>query len=469
MSEHSPTSVFEAQRAHRRAQRISSFEDRREKLTKLRDAIRSHEAELKSALHEDFRKSPAETDLTEILTTLTEVNHTLQHLREWMKPTAVPTPITLMGSRSEIRMEPKGVVLIIAPWNYPFSLAINPLIAALAAGNSVVLKPSELTPRTSALIRKMLSRLYPSEEVAVCEGGPKTSQELLALPFDHIFFTGSTRVGRIVAEAAAKNLVPVTLELGGKSPAVIDESADLALAARRTIWGKFLNGGQTCVAPDYVLVPKSHAAAFLKQAKKALAGLYGAESEREKNPDLCRIITPSHAERLAKLVREAVAQGAKIEAGGGSNVAQKYMAPTLLTNVPLNCALMQEEIFGPVLPILAYSTWKDAEHVLRTLDRPLAMYVFSEDADRAEALLSQFSSGGACINGTVLHLGNPDLPFGGTGPSGMGNYHGIHGFRAFSHERSVLRQKHLSSLDWFHPPYTKAVGKRLKLIFKLFT
>jgi len=358
-----------------------------------------------------------------------------------MKPQRVPTPLTLVGTHSAIHYEPRGVVLIIGPWNYPFQLVIAPLIAAIAAGNCVIVKPSELTAQTSRLLKSLLGEVFSEDEVAVVEGDHVITQELLALPFDHFFFTGSTRVGKIVAEAAARHLASTTLELGGKSPAVIDDSADLPSAAKRIVWGKFVNSGQTCIAPDYLMVSESRRPQLVEALKHSVAELYGAtDAERRASKDLCRIINTRNYDRLKKMLDDTVKSGARIELGGEVDPAERYIAPTILTNVSPDSAVMAEEIFGPILPILTYRHLDEVAPFITARDKPLALYVFGEDEHAVDAVIATTTAGGTCVNNTLIHFANHHLPFGGVGPSGTGNYHGFFGFKAFSHERAVLRR-----------------------------
>jgi aldehyde dehydrogenase (NAD+) len=386
-----------------------------------------------------------------------------------MKPQRVPTPMALLGTQSWVQYEPRGVVLIIGPWNYPFQLVIAPLVAAIAAGNCVICKPSELTEHTSALLAELIGATFSDDEVAVVEGGPAETQRLLALPFDHFFFTGSTRVGRIVAEAAAKHLATTTLELGGKSPAVVDDSADLATTANRLVWGKFVNAGQTCIAPDYVLVSEQRRAALVDELRRSIAAMYGAsDDDRRKSPDLCRIINARNFDRLKKMLDDSVGQGARVEVGGGSDAGERYIAPTVLSNVSLDAPVMAEEIFGPILPILTDTTRDEVPPLITARDKPLALYVFAQDQRAIDAVLAGTTAGGSCVNNAMIHFANPNLPFGGVGASGSGSYHGMYGFKAFSHERAVLRQGRVDVLKSVYPPYGPKVTRMVKWMFKLF-
>jgi aldehyde dehydrogenase (NAD+) len=445
----------------------TSATERIVKLKKLREAIFAMQEDLQKAIYDDFRKNPAETDLTETHLVLGEISDAIKHLRRWMKPRKVGTPITLFGASSEIRYEPKGIVLILSPWNYPFQLAVSPVVAAVAAGNCVVLKPSNKTPHTARFLKKLMAEVFPEDEVAVIEGDHTVADALLELPFDHIFFTGSPNVGRKVMAAAAKHLTPVTLELGGKSPVIVDETADLKKAAQRIMWAKFINAGQTCVAPDYLLIHESRAKDFIGEAKKVVASRYGATpAEQAKSQDFCRIISEGHRQQLAKILEESVAQGAKVEMGGleGNNADPRFLPPTLLSGVGPNTAIMREEIFGPILPVLTYRNLDEVIQIVHSKEKPLALYIFSNDQSHVENILKNTTAGGTCINSLAVHLANPNLPFGGVGASGMGNYHGFFGFRTFSHERAVLRQGAIDSLKTFYPPYTPRLKKMIRFL-----
>jgi aldehyde dehydrogenase (NAD+) len=462
--------VFAAQRANQAALRRTTATQRIAKLERLRAAIIAREPAIRDAMFADFRKAPTEVDLTEILPTLVELKDAIRSLPTWMAPRRVATPISLVGTHSAIRCEPRGVVLIIAPWNYPFQLAIAPLIAAIAAGNCAIVKPSELTGKTSAVVAELIGAVFSEAEVAVVEGGVAETQRLLALPFDHFFFTGSTRVGRIVAAAAATHLASSTLELGGKSPAIVDDSADLTATAQRLVWGKFVNAGQTCIAPDYVLVSQRREAALVAELKAAIAAAYGAtEDARRASPDLCRVIDQRNFERLTRLLDATVAAGARVEIGGVTNAADRYIAPTVLTGVAADAPIMSEEIFGPILPVLRYDSIDEVPAAITARDKPLALYVFGTDRARVDAMIEATTAGGTCINTTLLHFANPNLPFGGVGASGTGSYHGWFGFRTFSHERAVLRQGRIELTRRVFPPYTAAVKQLVGWMSKLFT
>ncbi|EMJ95424.1 aldehyde dehydrogenase family protein [Leptospira alstonii] len=459
--------VFNLQKLHfHKVMKLTTASQRIQRLKKLREAIFKYSPEIEKAVNADFRKNEREVDITEIMPSISEINDAIHHVRRWMKPVNVKTPLTLFGSKSQILYEPRGVVLIIGPWNYPFYLTFAPLAAAIAAGNTVLIKPSEFTPVTSNLIQKILSEVFPKEEVAVFEGDYQVSSALMELPLDHIFFTGSTHVGKIVMTAAAKHLTSVTLELGGKSPAIIDKSADIKKAAKKLVWGKVLNAGQTCVAPDYLLIPNDLIKPFVEEAKTVVKEFYGSKPLKE-NPDFCRIVNDRNFSRVSGYIHEAVEKGAKIEMGGDTDSSQNYIEPTLLSNVPENSNIMEDEIFGPVLPMIPYTNLDEAIAKINSKPKPLALYVFGKKERAIKKILKETSSGGVAVNDVILHLANPNLPFGGVNHSGHGSYHGFFGFKAFSHERSVLRQALFSSIDLMYPPYTNFV-KRLVSLTKKF-
>ncbi len=461
--------AFERLRARRWEQSRTTTRERIARLQKLRRTIVERREALYQAIHADFRKPSAEVETTELLLVLAELDHAIKHLGRWMKPRKVATPVLLTGTRSEVRCEAKGVVLIISPWNYPFQLTLSPLVAAVAAGNCVLLKPSEKTPHTAAFIDQLIRDVFDPSEVTVATGGPEVSQALLELPFDHFFFTGGPKVGRKVMEAAAKFLAGVTLELGGKSPAVVDDTADLDAAAERIVFGKFLNGGQTCVAPDYVYVPAAKEEAFVAKVRERLESFYGnTEEARKATPDFCRMVDDGQFRRVNGLLERSVASGVRVAVGGTVDAASRYIAPTVLADVTPAAPVMEEEIFGPLLPVLRYEQLESVVETIRAGGKPLAMYIFSQDEEMVERLLRQTSAGGTVVNNVVLHFVNPGLPFGGVGPSGMGAYHGEAGFRELSHSRAVLRQGRASLAQFFFPPYTGKAQQLARLASRLF-
>jgi aldehyde dehydrogenase (NAD+) len=446
--------VFAAQRAHRWTMSRTTAAERIARLKRLREAILARRAELAEALHRDFRKPALEVELTEVHPTLEELNHTVKHLKSWMKPKRVGTPLLLSGASSHVRYEARGVVLVLAPWNYPFQLLMAPLIAAIAAGNTVICKPSEKTPNTSRFLARLVKDVFPENEVALFEGGADIAEALLELPFDHFFFTGNPRIGRKVMEAAAKHLASVTLELGGKSPVIIDETADLTATAERIAWGKFINGGQTCIAPDYAFVHASREREFLDAMKAVITRFYGGtETERQASPDFSRMVDPVAWRRVKDLVDRSVAAGATVEVGGAADGPSRYVSPTVLSGVRSDMPIMEGEIFGPVLPVMTYQKREEVYAHLQAGGKPLALYVFSQDKRAVEDIFQNTTSGSAMVNNVIVQVVNPNLPFGGVGMSGLGNYHGLYGFKTFSHERAVMVQWMKSLAAMFFPPY----------------
>ncbi|SFB51086.1 aldehyde dehydrogenase family protein [Algoriphagus aquimarinus] len=435
--------------------RSSSADDRIARLKKIRTWIKDHQQEIRNALKNDFGKPESETDLSEIFPVTAEINHSIKKLHKWMTPKSVSTPLPMLGTSGSIYHEPKGRSLIIAPWNYPFNLSIGPLISALSAGCPVILKPSEMTPHTSELISKMISELFAPKEVAVVLGGIETSQALLKLPFDHIFFTGSPTVGKIVMKAAAENLSSVTLELGGKSPAIVDEDADCKDAAEKLIWGKYVNCGQTCIAPDYLLVHESKLENLFSEMKVAIQKMYDPDFKGiEKSPDMARIVNDKHFNRLTENIEDALSKGAQLVFGGNSDQHTRYIEPTILRNVSDEMQVMEEEIFGPILPVKSYTSLGEAIDYVNSKPKPLALYFFGVNAEQSSKVLRETSSGNAVINDCVLHYLHMELPFGGVNNSGIGKAHGYHGFLAFSNEKGVLKQRvGLNNVTLLRPPY----------------
>ncbi len=462
------TTIFDEQRRRYRAQPNPPIADRRAKLERLERALRNHRTELKSALEADFRKSADESEFTELIVTLAELKYARAKLASWAKPQKVDTPLMVFGSHAELRYEPKGVVLVLSPWNYPVYLTLAPLIAAIAAGNRVIVRPSEKAPATRDVLASIIAEAFVPHDVAWVGGEVETATELLKLPFDHIFFTGSTRVGKIVMRAAAEHLASVTLELGGKSPCIIDAAADLTHASSRVAWGKFMNGGQTCVAPDYVLVHESVERPFLDGLARSVAKMYGASDDaRKTTPDFCRMIDDGHFKHIDGLLAATVEAGAKVEVGGQTDASQRYIAPTVLSNVGFDAPIMRDEIFGPVLPVLTYTSLDDALAQINARPKPLALYAFSKLERTVEKILDGTSAGGTLVNDTILHLANHNLPFGGIGESGLGSYHGIFGFKAFSHERAVMRQTKASLAPMLAPPYNTKTRAMMAMLERL--
>ena len=439
---------------------------RRDDLLRLRTAFKARQQDMLDALNADFgNRSRHESLLTDAMTVLSEIDHTRRRLKRWMKPQRRPVDWLFLPGRAQIRFQPLGVVGIIAPWNYPVNLALIPLISAIAAGNHAYLKPSEHAPHTSAFLQSLLAQVFPPERVAVALGEADVAAAFSALPFDHLFFTGSTAVGRHVMAAAAPNLTPVTLELGGKSPAIIAPGYPLATAAARITTGKWLNAGQTCIAPDYILLPHAAREEFVQALKAEVAARYPSLDD---NPDYTRIINPAQYRRLCDWLDEAAARGATVlpllEVDAEQAQAQRLIPPTLVLDAPEDCRLMREEIFGPVLPLVGCDSVDAAIDYINERDRPLALYHFDLDRARTERVLERTISGGVCVNDTVLHIAQSSLPFGGVGPSGMGAYHGHEGFLTFSKRKPVFHQARLSSMALFKPPYRGLADRLVKFL-----
>lgn len=419
---------------------------RKRRLEALRKVIIKKETLINKALKDDLGKSTFEAYATEVGFILEEINFTLKHLESWTKPKKVKTPLTLFPGKSYVHPEPYGVVLIISPWNYPFQLCLSPFIGAFAAGNRVVIKPSEFAPNTSNAIKEILQEVFNEMEVSLVEGALEETQALLKQQFDYIFFTGSTMVGKVIMKAAAENLTPVTLELGGKSPCVIEDSANIEVAAKRCAWGKFLNAGQTCVAPDYILIPENLQDAFIQKMKEHLQSFYGKDIQS--SDDYPRIINNRHFDRLAKLIIPE-----KVAVGGGSSREDNFIEPTIMKNVTWEDPIMEDEIFGPILPIIPYKNLNEALDKVLARPKPLAFYVFSENEKKKNEIISKVPFGGGCVNDTIVHLANPNLPFGGVGTSGLGSYHGKKSFETFTHYKSVYKQGTLVDIPLRYPPY----------------
>ncbi len=448
--------VFDSQLETALRWRQSTARERLARITRLRDAMMARREQFYAAFAQDYRKSPAEVEGSEFLPVMEEIRHARGLLKRWMKPTRMWPTSTMLGTSAWVQYQPRGRVLIIAPWNYPLSLCFGPLVSALAAGNTAIIKPSEMMPAVSRLMASVIAEVFPDQEVALFEGAAPTSSALLAMPFDHIFFTGSPAVGKIVMTAAARHLTSVTLELGGKSPTIVDQSANLRLAAETIMWGKFINNGQTCVAPDLLYVHASVKDAFIAACKTVLQARYGASAAAQKqNPDLTRIVNRRHTARVAGLLADAVARGAQVHCGGDVDEAACYIAPTLLDNVAAGSAILDEEIFGPLLPIIGYTELDQVIGAINAAPKPLALYIWSRTESNITRVLERTSSGGACVNHCVAQFAHGNLPFGGVNNSGMGNAHGAYGFKAFSHERAVLRSSPLMLIKLFFPPYTK--------------
>lgn len=461
-----PSEAHSLQKAHFRANPNPSLKHRLTRLRSLRAELLRREDDIHAALWADFKKPSPEVDLTEMLATLIELHHAIRHLASWIKPLRASNPVFLVGTSTNTVRFPKGPSLIIAPWNYPILLTLGPLVHATAAGCPVIIKPSEHTPNAADLVDEIISAVYPPEEAFVFKGGPERAQELLAMDVQHIHFTGSARVGRIIMESAAKCLASVTLELGGKSPTYVHSDADPSKAARSICFGKFSNAGQTCIAPDYLLVHQDVAARLLDALRDdILAGYTSGKGDA----DLACIVTPVHFERQLSLLDDARTKGAKVAIGGGSNISDRRLEATVLTDVPLASRLMQEEIFGPILPFITVASQEEALDIILDRPPPLSTYVFTSDESVLERFSSSVRTGAVCRNTTLLHFVQPFGPFGGEGTSGIGRSHGEAGYRAFSNEQVVLRRRWGSwILRLLLPPYTKRTSQWSRL-FRHFT
>ncbi|MHC5765646.1 MAG: aldehyde dehydrogenase [Nostoc sp.] len=447
--------IIQTQRDFFQTGKTKDVNFRIEQLKNLKQAIIEHEQSIVEALQADLHKPEVETYLTEI-SVIKDIDYAIKHLQNWSKPKKAAVSWDFFSYSAKIYPEPLGVVLIIGPWNYPFQLIISPLIGAIAAGNCAIIKPSEIASHTSDIIAKIIAKHFDPAYLAVVEGGVEASQKLLAEKFDHIFFTGGTDVGKIIMVAAAKYLTPVTLELGGKSPCIVDTDINLEHTVRRITWGKFINAGQTCIAPDYLLVNKIIKKDLIDGLEKSLKEFYGENPIN--SPDYARIISQKHFERLVSFLKDG-----KVVIGGENKPSERYIAPTLIDNVSLEDSVMQEEIFGPILPIIEYTDITEAIALINSRPKPLALYLFSQDKNLQKRVLQETSSGGVCINDTVMQVGVSSLPFGGVGDSGIGNYHGKASFDTFSHKKSVLQNSFWLDLKWRYAPYQ---GK-LPLIKKL--
>lgn len=447
--------AFDVQVQHQWTVGRTTAAERIAKLRRLHAAMLQYRNEIKAALFSDFGKSSTEVDITEIGVVNSEIRHAIRHLRSWMTPKSAGTPLFLIGTSSETLYQSKGVCLIIAPWNFPINLSFAPLVSAIAAGNCVILKPSEFTPNASAVMKKIIAECFPPEEVTMFEGDALVSQELLALPFNHVFFTGSPAVGKIVMRAAANNLASVTLELGGKSPVVVDESANLEHAASKIIWLKCMNAGQICISTDYVLVHESVHDKLVQHLTEKIKKFYGDSPEaRQQSPDYCQIVNSKHHARIKALLDDAVAQGAKVQIGGTDVAETRFIDPTVLTQVPDAAHVWEEEIFGPLLPVRPYKTLEDAIAYINSKPRPLAMYVFSSRKKAVAKLQAETRAGGCSVNDCGVHFYQPNLPFGGVNNSGIGNCHGETGFLEFSNLRGVTYQNRIyPHTNMFLPPY----------------
>jgi aldehyde dehydrogenase (NAD+) len=441
--------------------RKEPISNRIERLQSLRKWIHLNRTTIHKAMHADFSKPAVEVDGTELFHVLNEIKHACSNLDQWSRPKKIDAPITMLGTRSTIEFEPRGACLIISPWNYPFSLAVGPLVSALAAGNAVIIKPSELTPNVSAVISQMATEVFKDGSVTVVEGDASVSQSLLALPFDHIFFTGSPAIGKVVMKAAAQNLTSVTLELGGKSPTIVTSSANIRDAAKRIAVAKFINNGQTCIAPDYILIDKTIKEKFVQAITKEVKDMFSEDGKFDTSASYCRIVNDKHFRRLDDLLKDAVEGGARIEFGGALDATTRFIHPIILSNINSSAKILDEEIFGPILPLVEFDSLEEAIVTVNAKPKPLALYVYSSKNSERKKIIQETSSGAVAINDSAIHFLNHNLPFGGVNNSGIGKSHGYYGFLAFSNEKPVLKQKSgLTSIQIFYPPYS-AMSRRI--------
>jgi aldehyde dehydrogenase (NAD+) len=461
------TTAFALQKSYKTQMKNTSCEYRLNKIKKFKKVLLARKDEVNKALLSDFHKPQVETELTEIMPVISMINLLEKELSSWMKDKKIKTPLLFKGAKSWVRHEGKGNCLIIAPWNYPFQLNVYPVLTAFAAGNTCIVKPSEFTPNTNKVIGLLFEEVFSAQEVQMFEGEIDICTELLKLPFDHIFFTGSTNVGKIVMEAASKHLASVALELGGKSPVIVDKNIDIDSAAKKIIWGKLVNSGQTCVAPDYILIHSEDQDKFIDSMISHVSDFYSENWKNEK--DYCHIITKRHADRLNLLIEDAIDKGATVKAGGEYFPDEKLITPTILINVSSDMKIMQEEIFGPILPVIGMESVVEMIDYINDFDNALAMYIFSEKKSNINQIMNQTVSGGVTINDTLISVGHPILPFGGAGKSGIGSYHGKYGFDEFSNHRSVMKRDFDLGTSYFYPPYTTKKEKIVSNLIQKFS
>jgi len=461
------TAVFNLQKANQYAVANQPISERRRKLKALKKAVEvTFRSAIQEALYKDMGKPKAEVDLTEIYPVTSEIKHALSHLNSWTRKQSVSTPLAFMGSSSSIQYEPKGVCLIISPWNFPVNLTIAPLVSAIAAGNTVIIKPSEMTPYISKVMKELIATVFEENEITLIEGAIQTSTDLLSLPFNHIFFTGAPAIGKVVMSAAAKNLTSVTLELGGKSPTIVDETASIKTAAKRIAWGKFVNAGQVCIAPDYIYVHKSKQEELVNEFTKVIKSFYG-DNANQSESYTC-IVNASHKGRVASMIDNAKEEGATVSYGGKVDEKSNAIEPTILTNVKMSSKVMQEEIFGPILPIIPYDSIEEVIDTINSKEKPLALYIYSKKAKNVNHILKNTRAGGSCVNNNAVHFFNNNLPFGGSNNSGIGKSHGVFGFQEFSNARGVLKQHIPGALEMLMPPYTNFKETLINLTIKWF-
>ncbi|UOB17705.1 aldehyde dehydrogenase [Abyssalbus ytuae] len=448
------------QRTFFNSQQTKDITFRKKVLKKLYSEILKREKQICDALYNDFKKSEFESLISETQFTLAEIKDLIKNLKRWCEPERVLASLTNFPSQDWIYKEPYGTVLIISPWNYPFQLAMVPLASAIAAGNTVALKPSEFTPNTSHIIIQIVTAVFNKLHVTVFEGGVETSQILLKEKWDYIFFTGSTNVGKIVYKAAAENLTPVTLELGGKNPCIVDETANIKLAAKRIAWGKFLNGGQTCIAPDYILIPPQVKFDFLKELKNEITRAYGTEPK--KSQDFPRIINKKNFDRLAKMLENET-----IVLGGITDESEFYISPTIIDEPKPDSEVMKDEIFGPILPVISYTSEEHLEEIITSYNKPLSLYIFSARKSFIKKMIKKYSFGGGCVNDTIANFTNKNLPFGGVGSSGIGAYHGKMNFDTFSHKKAIVKKANWLDIPLRYAPYGKKIwlAKKIRKLF----
>ncbi|TDE17541.1 aldehyde dehydrogenase family protein [Dyadobacter psychrotolerans] len=446
--------IFTKQRKNQRRIAQSGPQERIAKLKKLREYLLSHIDEACEATHLDFGKPAAETIIGELMVLISEINFSIKNLKRWMQPERVPATISMIGTSSLIHYEPKGCSLIISPWNYPIALALKPLVSAVSAGCPAMIKPSELTPHASVFVKQVVENVFDADEVAVILGDADTASGLLRLPFNHIFFTGSPAVGKLVMKAAAENLASVTLELGGKSPSIVDETANIAATARRICWAKFFNNGQTCIAPDYILVHESVKEKLIAGMKEAIISMYDPQEKGiENSRDYARIVNEKQFERLLTYLDDALEKGALLETEGIANDKTRYFPPAILSNVSDSMKVMKEEIFGPILPVMSYSELSEAIDYVNSKSKPLALYIHSDNRKNIDSILQNSSSGNALVNEVLTQFGNPELPFGGVNTSGIGKSNGFFGFKEFSNAKGVMRRR-FGTMKFLYPPYS---------------
>ncbi len=458
--------IYAGQKTHYRDVGKTKASERIRKLKKFQKVILQFRKELREAMWKDYHKPAAEVDLTEIYPVLSEIRFAIKHLKTWMKPEQVGNPVTMIGSSSWIHYEPKGMCLIIAPWNYPMQLLFAPLVSAIAAGNTVILKPSEFNSHTVEVMKRIITETFDEKEIAMVEGGVEVATALLDMKFSHIFFTGAPGIGKIVMAAASKHLSSVTLELGGKSPTIIDETANISKVISRITWAKFVNAGQICIAPDYAIVHESKKEEFVQSMINQIKKHYGENAIE--SPDFLRIINTKHFLRLKSYIDNSVQQGAKVIYGGAMNEAENYIEPTLVDEVPIDSDLMKYEVFGPIFPIITYKNKEEVVDLINSKEKPLALYIYSQNKKNIKYFVENTSAGGTCINMSAVHVGNPHLPFGGVNNSGIGKSRGHYGFIEFTNERSMFKQKWPSAIEFMTPPYSSFKQKLIDWTLKYF-